>query len=105
MSGPRGMCTYGPSHAAEFPWSEAVPKNSSRARCKLCTKIIDISSMGWSALVSHASGQKHKRFVNAAKNTLSVAAVLKITGTSSLVGKSHSISFLAVLTEEEGVEG
>ena len=36
---------------------ERCPSNRS-AKCRLCCKVIDLSSMGVSSLVSHASGKK-----------------------------------------------
>ena len=34
--------------------------HNTQARCKLCQKAFNISNMGRQALVSHASGKKHK---------------------------------------------
>ena len=38
-------------------------KNCSRARCNICNKSMDISTMGTSALRSHMKGDKHKNLV------------------------------------------
>ena len=35
-------------------------KESDKARCKLCKKDFEISNVGRQALISHASGKKHK---------------------------------------------
>ncbi|KAK0143227.1 hypothetical protein N1851_018653 [Merluccius polli] len=43
-------------------WLEKV-EDPSKARCGLCSKIIDISNMGEAALTSHAKGAKHKAVV------------------------------------------
>ena len=40
-------------------WIEKCDSKTS-ARCKLCSKVIELSSMGVSSLLSHASGKKHK---------------------------------------------
>ena len=46
-------------------WIESDPTSQTRARCKLCRKSIDLSSMGESALGSHAKGMKHEAYVAA----------------------------------------
>ncbi|XDV39420.1 hypothetical protein PO909_008670 [Leuciscus waleckii] len=45
-------------------WLEKV-QDPRKARCGLCSKIIDISNMGESALASHAKGAKHQAVVAA----------------------------------------
>lgn len=42
-------------------------KHSRHAKCKLCSKTIDISNMGEAALTSHMKGKKHATAVSAAK--------------------------------------
>ena len=44
-------------------WVAAHPTSRHKARCKLCRKDIDVSTMGESALVSHMAGKKHKEAV------------------------------------------
>lgn len=41
--------------------------DSRHAKCKLCSKTIDISNMGEAALTSHMKGKKHATAVSAAK--------------------------------------
>ena len=58
-------------------WIAPDPGSKLRARCKLCTKSIDISGMGESALKSHANGDRHKKL--AAKFHASVTNTTPIT--------------------------
>ena len=45
------------THKSFPPWLKRSTKLS--AYCSFCSKDFDISNMGWSALLSHASGKKH----------------------------------------------
>ena len=48
-------------------WIEKVDNCTSKARCKVCRKTIDLSNMGTRALKSHAKGLRHKDLVKNAK--------------------------------------
>ena len=59
----RGVCTFKHVWFTESTfkdWIEKIPINERSARCKLCKKTLDISSMGKTALTSHSEGAKHK---------------------------------------------
>ena len=45
-------------------WLVSVPENS-KSKCRLCKKTFSLSNMGRQALMSHTSGQKHIKVVNA----------------------------------------
>ena len=46
-------------------------EESTRARCTICHKVIELSSSGRSALTVHTSGKKHADAVAKVKNFLS----------------------------------
>ncbi len=56
------VCTFQDSwvrHPDYKLWVIPVKGNNLRAKCKLCDKILDVSTMGITALKSHNSGYKH----------------------------------------------
>ena len=49
-------------------WLAQAPSDKNTARCILCKKDINISTMGVSALESHAAGKRHTDLLNERKN-------------------------------------
>lgn len=45
-------------------WLKAVPNNKNAAECAACRKTVDLSTMGVTALTSHAKGAKHSTNLN-----------------------------------------
>ena len=62
-------------------WVERTPSNKS-ARCKVCSVVLDISTMGAAALNSHTRGAKHKQKVDALSNN-NIANFLSAQPTSA----------------------
>ena len=68
-------------------WVQKVPNNQ-RAKCILCSKVIDITNVGQQALVSHMKSQKCTTSIAAQKKTMDIIALVseknKITQAMSL---------------------
>lgn len=54
-----------------------VKGDANSACCKICLKNFSLSNMGRAALASHENSAGHKKRIDAKKNTLSVAALLR----------------------------
>ena len=52
-------------------WIEKGQQNTS-TKYKVCCKVIDLSSMGVSSLVSHASGKKHIKAMSSSNSSLTL---------------------------------
>lgn len=66
-------------------WLEKV-SDRGKARCGLCSKIIDISNMGEAALTSHAKGTKHQAVVAAREgSSMSLTSFFSPPSTSTSV--------------------
>ena len=79
-----GRCVFADKWLKDDKFSSWVaPHATSRqkARCKVCNKDIDVSTMGESALVSHMAGKKHKEAV-ARRQSIPVTAFLTRSGGS-----------------------
>ena len=59
--------------------------NAQRAGCKLCRKVIDISTMGTSGLRSHMRSEKHKLLVKQLSESSNISCY-------TVASTSHSIS-------------
>ena len=57
-------------------WIEKGQQNTS-AKCKVCCKVIDLSSVGVSSLVSHASGNKHIKAMSSSSSSLSLESFIE----------------------------
>ena len=53
-------------------WLTSVPKDNTKAKCKLCAKTFSLSNMGEQALRSDAAGMKHITVVTQTQKTDSV---------------------------------
>ena len=62
---------------AKFSWVKEFKGDKHKAMCCVYNKVIDIESMGESALKSHMKGEKHKR--NAGASSTSAQSVLMTT--------------------------
>lgn len=71
-------------------WLARDPNDNSRAKCVLCMKTFDISSMGASALTSHRKGAKHKSKVQSRLTCLLSFAPASSTASSSSSSASSS---------------
>ena len=60
-------------------WLGEVSGAKHKARCILCMKDVDISSVGESALTSHMIGKKHKRFASLEKSLVSMKGFFGIS--------------------------
>ena len=52
-------------------WIEKGQQNTS-AKCKVCCKVIDLSSVGVSSFVLHASGNRHIKAMSSSSPSLSL---------------------------------
>ena len=62
---------------AKFSWVKEFKGDKHKAMCCVYNKVIDIESMGESALKSHMKGEKHKR--NTGASSTSAQSVLMTT--------------------------
>jgi hypothetical protein len=84
-------CKFRIEWVASYPWI-ARGLNQSTARCVVCDKMIDISTMGSSALRSHMKGQKHQKLVNLKKQSqcLNITRDQSVPSTSAVVSSVPS---------------
>ena len=69
-------------------WIKKVPGNQHGALCILCKKTVDITTMGKTALSSHASSQKHRTLISGLESQESLSTFL--TSPASHTPASHS---------------
>jgi hypothetical protein len=73
-------------------WVAPVSENKLQAKCKICDKVLDISTMGASALNSHNKSDKHKKlYKNSTSNNLR-----DFLATTSFHGAASSVSHAPV---------
>ncbi|XP_063245001.1 uncharacterized protein LOC134546246 [Bacillus rossius redtenbacheri] len=75
----RGKISFQTDWKVEFPWVEDIKDDRHSARCAVCGTTFSITSMGRTALTSHASGNKHKKNVSSVDKT----APIQIWATTS----------------------
>ena len=83
MPKPRGKSTFQSSwltHPDYASWVVRDPSSKHHAKCKLCTnsKPIDVSSMGVTALKSHAGGKTHSTLALSMNQQMSVSDVFAV---------------------------
>ena len=59
-------------------WLQEVKGDKHKARCIVCMKDVDISSMGESALTSHLKGKKHQTLTSQKRSIASVSGFFGI---------------------------
>ena len=69
-------------------WIQKVPGNQHGALCILCKKTVDITTMGKTALSSHASSNKHRTLISGLESQESLSTFL--TSPASPTPASHS---------------
>ena len=70
-----GKCVFSAKWKADERFKVLIaadPKSRTKAKCTVCDKAIDISSMGEAALVSHMLGKKHKNLMQIKRLSFSV---------------------------------
>ncbi|XP_033226414.1 uncharacterized protein LOC117178945 [Belonocnema kinseyi] len=63
---------YCPNYKTEFSWVDEDKQCTTKAYCNVCKKSIDLSSVGKTALTSHAKGSKHNLKLKFQKESLKV---------------------------------
>ena len=86
-----GLCTFQDSwiHDSEFKLWVKRNKSPNEAYCKLCSKTIDIKSMGRQALVSHSKSAKHKNTL-ARQNSSSIQGFFSPSTSTSNASNSQT---------------
>ena len=70
-----GKCVFSNLWLQKSPYKEClreVKGDKQKARCIVCMKDVDISSMGESALTSHLKGKKHQTLTSQKRSSASV---------------------------------
>ena len=81
---PKYGCSFNPEWLENDRYKQWIQKTSSinQAYCRLCSKVIDISNMGESALMSHMKSVKHEK--NVRSGCVSVLSLFKASNTASM---------------------
>ena len=97
-----GLCHFRDAWLSEpeyKAWIKRDPRSTTKALCALCDKSIDISTMGKTAVTSHASFKKHKDKVTRCSS--STGSMLSyVASTSSSLPSSSSTTPRSTLSQQ-----